>query len=346
MGMRWVLVAVMAFGCGETALSKVDGGGSGGQTSTSTDDAGIGAAGTNPASGGGGGQAPDVDASMGTGTGANPGCAAGDEGCACYGNNTCNAGLTCASKLCVDLETRDAGGGVGGASGAPDSGNNGGAGGAQGGAGGVRGDGGAGGAHQCFPDQTICNADPGGCCLGLRCVSATGAPNAVCTPVCSYDNECASGCCAPLENGTAKVCAPEQYCSGSCIPVASSCTSAASACCAGTQCVYDDETTSTATCASTCRSDSECISGCCAPLADGSGSVCSNPSYCVGSCLPAGTRPCGIDAPCCPGSYCTADATNQICLPLCSTHADCVSGCCAVPNGNGVHVCTDPAYCN
>ncbi len=30
-------------------------------------------------------------------------CPSGQEGCECYGNNTCNAGLTCASNLCVDI---------------------------------------------------------------------------------------------------------------------------------------------------------------------------------------------------------------------------------------------------
>ena len=31
------------------------------------------------------------------------GCAPGSEGCACYGNDTCDVGLTCASHLCVNL---------------------------------------------------------------------------------------------------------------------------------------------------------------------------------------------------------------------------------------------------
>src|SRR5262249_20347220 len=151
-----------------------------------------------------------------------------------------------------------------------------------------------GGTHQCFPDQSICNADPAGCCLGLRCVSATGAPNAVCTPQCVRNTDCSSGCCAPLKDGSAKGCAPAQYCAGACIDAGGSCTSAASSCCPGTQCVYDDATVSTASCAALCDFDADCVSGCCAPLADGSGSVCSDTSYCQGSCLPAGTRPCGL----------------------------------------------------
>ena len=39
-------------------------------------------------------------------------CQTGAEGCGCYGNNTCNAGLTCASQLCVNLNgTGGTGGG-------------------------------------------------------------------------------------------------------------------------------------------------------------------------------------------------------------------------------------------
>jgi hypothetical protein len=33
------------------------------------------------------------------------GCSPGSEGCPCYGNNTCDAPLTCASLLCVNLGT-------------------------------------------------------------------------------------------------------------------------------------------------------------------------------------------------------------------------------------------------
>jgi hypothetical protein len=35
--------------------------------------------------------------------GAGTACPVGDEGCTCYGNDTCNSGLTCASHLCVNL---------------------------------------------------------------------------------------------------------------------------------------------------------------------------------------------------------------------------------------------------
>jgi hypothetical protein len=141
------------------------------------------------------------------------------------------------------------------------------------------------------------------------------------------------------------VCAPSQFCSAACIPESGSCTSSGS-CCAGSLCIYDDATQTTASCHKTCTTDSQCSSVCCAPLADGSASICSTSNYCTGStCLPVGTRPCALGTPCCPGSYCISDAINQICLATCSKNADCPTGCCWPQNGNGVYVCSDRAFC-
>ena len=78
----------------------------------------------------------EKDGSGGAGGG---GCPTGFETCACYGNHTCEAGLTCASNVCVNLS--GGGGTVGGGTGGTVSG---GAGGTVGGAGGANG-GGAGG---------------------------------------------------------------------------------------------------------------------------------------------------------------------------------------------------------
>lgn len=54
----------------------------------------------------------------GKATGNDGGCPIGSETCACYGNGTCNQGLTCASTVCVNLGTA----GSGGAGGNPGSG--------------------------------------------------------------------------------------------------------------------------------------------------------------------------------------------------------------------------------
>jgi hypothetical protein len=71
-------------------------------------------------------------------------CPAGSETCACYGNDTCNVGLTCASHLCVRLGTggttgTDASAGNGGTSGSGGKPGTGGMGGPAGGSGGAGG---------------------------------------------------------------------------------------------------------------------------------------------------------------------------------------------------------------
>jgi hypothetical protein len=48
----------------------------------------------------------------------NTGCVVGTLRCPCYGNNTCNAGLVCASQICVDLGSGGSGQGGNAASGA------------------------------------------------------------------------------------------------------------------------------------------------------------------------------------------------------------------------------------
>ncbi len=116
-------------GCsGSTSDEQQPGGGTGGADATGGEGAG-GAAGvlsTNDGVGGSaGGTASPVGGTAGTGdrgTGGDPetgtggaDCPDGTERCSCYGNGTCNAGLVCASDLCVDLGT----GGGAGAGGAP-----------------------------------------------------------------------------------------------------------------------------------------------------------------------------------------------------------------------------------
>jgi hypothetical protein len=54
---------------------------------------------------GGCGSGTVADGSSAQGGNGDAGCATGSEGCACYANDTCNAVLTCASHLCVNLGT-------------------------------------------------------------------------------------------------------------------------------------------------------------------------------------------------------------------------------------------------
>jgi hypothetical protein len=71
----------------------------------------------------GGSTAGGPQAQGGTG---GTGCPAGSEACACYGNDTCDAGLTCASHLCVNLGTGGSAQGGMSASGGATTGGNGG----------------------------------------------------------------------------------------------------------------------------------------------------------------------------------------------------------------------------
>ncbi len=105
-------------------------------------------------------------------------CNQGDEGCACYPNNTCNGSLSCLSNLCVD-----AGGGSGGQSG---SGGNASSGGASG-AGGAASGGAAAGTGGAMPGE----------CLGIDPFQAGAgnkyALNAQVTDICNGGRPCSDG---------------------------------------------------------------------------------------------------------------------------------------------------------
>jgi hypothetical protein len=145
-------------------------------------------------------------------------CAQGTERCPCYGNGTCNSGLTCASNTCVNL------GGAGGASGSGGQGGTTGSGGssrggtagtstpgtggtATGGSGGAS-TGGSGGS--CAADTS---SDPMNCgACGHVCKNA----DPVFRPYCPDTGCCASGLCGPsfspcLTQAQATTCAA--YCS-------------------------------------------------------------------------------------------------------------------------------------
>jgi hypothetical protein len=128
--------------------------------------------------GGGGGGTGDGGGAGGSG------CPTGFETCACYGNHTCEAGLTCASNICVNLS---AGGGAGGNNGG------GGAGGVAAGAGGAIA-GGAGGANAGFGGSSAgaggSGTGMGG--TGMGGAGVGGAPGCSCPSgqECTTDNHC------------------------------------------------------------------------------------------------------------------------------------------------------------
>jgi hypothetical protein len=116
-----MLAALTAIGCG-SATAIHPNGDAGGTT-------GAGTGGTSPQSGSAGTGGTSVQSgsagAAGTGSGGVGGatCAAGSERCPCYGNGTCDSGLTCASAICVRIGNSGTGGsggtssqaGVGGA---------------------------------------------------------------------------------------------------------------------------------------------------------------------------------------------------------------------------------------
>ena len=139
-------------------------------------------------------------------------CAQGTEQCPCYGNGTCNPGLTCASNTCVSLGGAGGASGGGGAIGGSNGGGSGGtssagAGGATGGSGGTS-TGGSGGScvantstdpMNCGACGHVCkNADP---VFGGSCPTAGCCVNGACGP--------APGSCITQQNGFAS-CA--EYC--------------------------------------------------------------------------------------------------------------------------------------
>ena len=113
-------------------------------------------------------RSPGTGGTGGSGADGSTGCPAGSETCACYGNSSCNAGLTCASNLCVNLGTGGTGGtSSGGAGGGGTSGMS-----TGGQSPGTGGSGGAGGNTSCPAGSETCACYGNGSCnAGLTCAS-------------------------------------------------------------------------------------------------------------------------------------------------------------------------------
>lgn len=182
----------------------------------------------------------------------------GAEGNSCYPNGTCDAGLTCLSKLCVVAEASGGTGGTGGGAAAGTSGTT----------------AGTGNTAQCVNVGDDCSA--GTCCNGSTCIIPAGDMSLnVCAANCLKNSDCTSNCCTKLKNAPSATCSMPELCA----PV--DCAGAACAvngdCCAGHLCVGGS-------CAFECTTSAECQSGCCALLAGG-GHAC-GPVLPGGSCAP------------------------------------------------------------
>lgn len=69
-----------------------------------------------------------------------------------------------------------------------------------------------------YPTQTCIEAgEPcggaGDCCSGSLCIDYTNF-GVYCGSLCTAVSQCKSGCCQPLDDGSASVCAPADWCSG------------------------------------------------------------------------------------------------------------------------------------
>lgn len=187
---------------------------------------------------------------------------AGAEGGPCRTDQTCDLGLTCASKLCVVAPIPPPAVSDASVTNAPDA---------------------AGVSHiqdAAATDVIVCES-PGNscseataCCPGSTCVM-DGASR-FCAADCESNVQCASGCCAALQSG-GKVCAPRAICESQnpmCGQPGDSC--AQEACCPGSLCVGG----ASPACAAECTDGSQCASGCCARLQSGR-MACAPASVCV-----------------------------------------------------------------
>jgi hypothetical protein len=129
----------------------------------------------------------------------------------------------------------------------------------------------------CSAAGTSCRDSAEACCNGTTCVFDVADPAAsVCADTCLGNDQCASGCCAVLIEGTQAVCAPAKYCITACAAPGRSC--ATQDCCANAVCV--NSTVTGISCAARCAAHSQCVSGCCAPLDNTGELVCSPSTFC------------------------------------------------------------------
>lgn len=156
----WVVVGLLVLGCGGSDASR-----------------------NAQPTGTGGASADASTGSGGASTGGTTECRDGAETCACYGNGTCNAGLVCASNLCVRLSSGTGGTGAGGSP-------------SLGGAGGATSSGGAPPTPGSSPLGGRCIQDAD-CRAGLTCLTPDsnalgggGPPGGLCAAPCLADGDC------------------------------------------------------------------------------------------------------------------------------------------------------------
>jgi len=115
----------------------------------------------------------------------------------------------------------------------------------------------------CTPAGSQCGEGIELCCADSLCVIYQGVGD-YCGARCSTGSECQSGCCIPLADHSANVCAPSSFCGGS----------------GGAGGAGGTGGTGGGSCGEPCPS------GCCSP----SGNICCKPPFCGGDC---------VGSPCC-----------------------------------------------
>lgn len=132
-------------------------------------------------------------------------------------------------------------------------------------------------AGACLAAGGDCRGKANDCCNGTTCVFDAADPSkAVCATTCLRGDQCNSGCCTVLIEGTSAVCAPAKYCGGSCSAPGAQCQTVD--CCANAICV--NSTVTGVSCAARCANHEQCVSGCCAPLSNTGELVCSPVTFC------------------------------------------------------------------
>src|SRR5262249_17908555 len=128
----------------------------------------------------------------------------------------------------------------------------------------------------------------------------------------------------------------------SCLATTSDCTSAPNNCCSGICLAKVGDPAHHDFCADPCTVDSQCASGCCAMLTHTTQRACSSRGFCPETCMQSGTA-CTSNDDCCAGNLCVTPSNT--CAAVCTSGAQCVSGCCALLSDGITAVCSNPIYC-